>query len=373
MKQLFAAAVLCIAAALPGFPRAETIHPKVVIIGYFESSKAYGEKGYWGEADRPGELYKWIEGFKLTRRLDVRGAFTRVWANADGSVIAMKVGPNSINPAVNVTALGLDDRFDLSHAFWLVNGIAGASPVTGTIGDVALTDFIVNGGVAHQIDSREIPPDWPEGYFPAGSTHPYPQPRVEAGSPEDVRTWAGSFHTNRAHTVTMLNAGLLHWAYQLTADVPLADNADMKTVRDEYDEPAARRAPKVVIGSTLSSETFWLGGRLDAWARHWVSYMTDGRGTFASTETNDSGTMVALTALADAGRIDPNRVLLMRGASNFDMPPHNIPAAQQLVRQGPQSYAGYLPALDNLYATGSVIINAILEHWNRFEVAPPSD
>ncbi|WP_163454477.1 purine nucleoside permease, partial [Escherichia coli] len=88
---------------------------------------------------------------------------------------------------------------------------AGTSPETGTIGDLIWTDFVVNGDVAHEIDAREIPADWPEGYFPAGKTRPYPEPRVAAGSPEDVRTWTGPFRTNRARTVTMLNASLARW------------------------------------------------------------------------------------------------------------------------------------------------------------------
>ncbi|NWP75059.1 purine nucleoside permease, partial [Escherichia coli] len=89
-----------------------------------------------------------------------------------------------LHPAVNLMALGLDANFDLSRADWLINGIAGTSPETGTIGDLIWTDFVVNGDVAHEIDAREIPADWPEGYFPAGKTRPYPEPRVAAGSPE---------------------------------------------------------------------------------------------------------------------------------------------------------------------------------------------
>ena len=352
--------------------QAEVLHPKVVILGYFETSKAYGEKGYWGEADKPGELHHWIEGFGLRRRLPVKGAFNDVWANADGSIIAMKIGPNSLHPAVNVTALGLDDNFDLSRSYWLINGIAGTSPNTGTIGDVIWTDFVVNGDVAHEIDAREIPADWPEGYFPAGKTKPYPEPRVATGSEEDVRTWAGPFRTNRARTVIMLNASLTRWAYHLTASMDLPDSSDMKKVRSEYDRPEARAAPAVAIGSTISAETFWLGTRLDSWARHWVSYMTDGRGRFRSTETNDAGAMVAVSALAKAGRVDPNRVLLLRAASNFDMPPKDVPASEQLVREGPQSFAGYLPALDGLYRTGSVVVKEIIRGWSIYSTTPPA-
>ena len=152
----------------------------------------------------------------------------------------------------------------------------------------------------------------------------------------------------------------------------LPDSSDMKKVRSEYDRPEARAAPAVAIGSTISAETFWLGTRLDSWARHWVSYMTDGRGRFRSTETNDAGAMVAVSALAKAGRVDPNRVLLLRAASNFDMPPKDVPASEQLVREGPQSFAGYLPALDGLYRTGSVVVKEIIRGWSIYSTTPPA-
>lgn len=348
-------------AALLAFPaQAAPLRPKVVVLGYFETSRAYGEKGYWGESDKPGELHHWIEGLNLTRQIKVTGAFNPVWANADGSVIAMKVGPNGLHPAVNVTALGLDPAFDLSHAYWLITGIAGTSPAGGTIGDVVWTDYVVNGDVAHEIDAREIPADWPEGYFPAGKTAPYPIPRVSDGSPEDVRAWPAAFHANRAHTVIQLNPALTQWAFDQTRAVALPDTADMRAVRGDYIQPPARAPARVTVGATLASETFWLGERLDAWARRWVGYMTDGRGTYRTTETNDAGAMVALIALGQAGRADPDRVLLLRAASNFDMPPAGVPAAEQLLREGPQSYAGYLPALDGLYRVGSVVVDRIL-------------
>lgn len=369
------AALACLIPALPvtvqAKGKAQVIHPKIVILGYFETSKKYGEKGYWGGGGHKGELYNWIEGFHLTRRLPVRGAFTKVWANADGSIIAMRIGPNSISPAVNITALGLDNRFDLTHAYWLVNGIAGTSPHTGTIGDVFWTDFVVDGDVAHQIDAREIPPSWPTGYFPSNATHPYPEPRVPAGSSADVRTWTGAFHTNRLHTVTMLNRSLLQWAYHLTSGLHLPDNATIRQVRDEYPQAAARRPPRVLVGATLSTETYWIGARLDARARRWVAYMTDGRGAYATTETNDSGTMTALTALGKAGRVDPNRVLLMRGVSDFDMPPPGVPAAQQLVRERPQAHVSHLTALHDLFETGSVVVKAILKNWDQYRITPP--
>ncbi len=249
---------------------AETIKPKIVILGYFETSQAYGEKSYWAASanetaetetkqttkDRPGELYYWIKGLSLTKRINVEGAFQQVWSNADGSIVALKIGPNSLHPAVNVMALGLDKQFDFSQSYWLINGIAGTSPKNGTIGDIVWTDYVVNGDVAHEVDAREIPTEWPTGYFPAGTTKPYPQPRVAKQSPDHVANWGESFHHNRLRTVFQLNKPLTQWAYKLTKDAKLPQTPAMQKVRAEYSQKPAHAASQVVIGATFSSETF---------------------------------------------------------------------------------------------------------------------
>ena len=360
---------------------AAVIAPKVVIISYFETSKLPGQAvspSVWGDSggqsDRPGELRYWVERERLTRVIKVRGAFNPAYLSADGSILAMKVGPNSLHPAVNITALGLDPQFDFSKSYWLFNGIAGISPAAGTIGDVVWTDFVVNGDVGHEIDAREIPKDWPTGYFPAGKQSPYQTPRVVQGSKEDVRTWSkAAFNRNGGGNVIAFNRGLAGWALAQTAGVTLTDDAVMQAVRKAYaGYPAAQRAPKVHLGATLSAETFWHGALLDLWAADWTRYMTDGQGAYVTTETNDAGSMVAISALAAAGRVDPNRVMLLRAASNFDMPPPGVSAAQGLADQGPGSYAGYLPALESAYRAGSMVVHALIQGWGRYAAAPPA-
>lgn len=370
MKRVFG--MLAATALFPMVASAAPLHPKIVIIGYFETSREFGQQGYWGESRRPGELYNWIKGFNLNRQLPVEGAFNGVWANSDASVIAMKIGPNSLSPAVNITALGLDRKFDLSHAYWLITGIAGTSPNTDTIGDVIWTDFIVNGDVAHEIDAREIPADWPEGYFPAGQKKPDTDRTDKSDKKIDVSSWDDSFHMNRTRTVFQLNTSLMRWAKTITSHVHLPDTEEMNRIRLEYNQKQARSKPAIVTGATLSAETFWLGARLDSWARHWTDYMTAGRSEFRSTETNDAGTITALSALAQAGHVDPNRIMLLRGASNFDMPPPTVPAAEQLVHEGPQSFAGYQPALDGIFSVGSLVVRQILSDWPRYELQIPS-
>ncbi len=82
-------------------------------------------------------------------------------------------GIGTARSASSVMALGLDPRFDLSKSYWLVAGIAGANPDTAPLGSAVWAEWIVDGDLAHEIDAREIPPDWTTGYVPLFASHPY--------------------------------------------------------------------------------------------------------------------------------------------------------------------------------------------------------
>ena len=137
--------------------RTAVIRPKVVVVVYFEVGKDTG--------DTPGELQFWVERDHLDRVINVPGMSRSIRANADGSELAMAVGPGNIRPGVNLMAFGLDPRFDLRKSYWLLNGIAGVSPEGSPAGSAIWTDYVVNGDLLHEIDAREMPKDWPDGFY----------------------------------------------------------------------------------------------------------------------------------------------------------------------------------------------------------------
>lgn len=331
------------------------LHPKVVIVAYFEVGADTG--------DRPGELQYWVERDHLTRTIDVPGMSRAVRANPAGTEIAVAVGPGNINPAVNLMALGADPRFDLRHSHWLINGIAGISPADGTIGSAVWTDFIINGDLAKEIDPREAPASWPDGFLSLDATSqsdPKPTNQLE----DDVRTWQSRFgsaaHANRRGNVIRMNTALLQWAYTFTCNTPLPEDAAMKALRLSYPNSAGTATgPRIFIGANLATEIFWHGAKMDAWAHRWVTYETDGVAHLATTAENDTGAMLALQSLTSQGKADWNRALLLRTASNFDQPPPGLTAAENLETEKHGSYAAYLPALEAAYAVG----HPVVEQW----------
>jgi purine nucleoside permease len=369
-RALTIAVLLCCACAAH-IARAQTaaesgvMRPKVVVVVYFEVGKDTG--------DTPGELQFWVERDHLDRVIEVPGMSRAVRANADGSELAMAVGPGNIRPGVNLMAFGLDRRFDLRKSYWLVNGIAGVSPKDMPLASAVWTDYVVNGDLLHEIDAREIPKDWPNGFYSLEASKPG-GPRVSAGPDEDVRSWPKEgAYSSWSGNVVRLNPALLGWAFELTREMKLPESEEMRKLEDRYKGyAAAQQAPRVTVGANLAAETFWHGAKMDEWAHEWVRYSTDGVAKYGSTAMNDSGSMAALGALTRAGRADWNRVLVLRTGSNFDMQAPDETAEQSANREKHGGYTAYVPSLESAYQVGSRVVKALIGGWPQYENKIPA-
>ena len=327
--------------------RAAVLRPKVVVVAYFEVGEDTG--------DAPGELQFWVERDHLERKIEVSGMTRAVRVNAAGTEMAVAIGPGNIKPGVNLMALAADPRFDLRQSYWLINGIAGISPADGTIGAAVWTDFVVNGDLAKEIDPREKPESWPDGYFSIDGTS---QKDVKGGAgwEDDVRQWGGdAARANRRGNVIRMNLGLMRWAFDLTKGMALPEDAAMKALRLRYTGAEGTKAgPRVQVGADIATEIFWHGAKMDAWAHRWVTLETDGVAKMGTTAMNDSGAMLALDAMTKEGKADWNRAVLLRTASNFDQPPPGMTAAEGLA--GGEAGAGYLPSLEAAYTVGHRLV-----------------
>lgn len=337
-------------ATILAFPSvtAEQFKVKVVVVTMFELGKDTG--------DKPGEFQLWAEREKLTKTYPLPGGYHDVLGNDQG-VLGMVTGMGTARAAASVMAVGLDPRFDLTEAYWLIAGIAGVDPANTTLGSAAWAEWVVDGDLGYEIDSREIPKEWPSGFVPFPHDAPYQQP---------VKGRGGEWYR--------LNPKLTDWAYQLTKNVELQDNETMKTNRERYTEhPNARQSPSVVKGDTLSSSTFWHGRLMNQWANDWVRYWTEGKGNYVTTAMEDTGTLQALTFLAGAGKVNLNRVMVLRTASNFDSQPPTLTAAQNLADENAGNYSGYLPSLEAAHRVGSKVVNTLVSDWAKYQTQTPGD
>lgn len=352
-KTRIAFSLLLLAVSL-SFTRAaepEIIRPKVVVVTMFEVGQDTG--------DTPGEFQFWVERRHLDRVVPLPAAYHDVRVSADGSVIGIVTGVGNTRAAASIMALGLDPRFDLRKSYWLVAGIAGIDPADGSLGSAVWANYVVDGDLAHEIDPREAPADWPTGYLPLQRTRPYEKPRPTHQGGTDIL----AFH---------LNPGLVEWAFQLTQATPLPDNDQMKERRAAFTGfPEAQRPPFVLKGDNLASSTFWHGAKLNAWANAWVKYYTDDAGNYVTTAMEDTGTLHALTALTKAGRADVQRTLVLRTASNYDMQWPGGTAEESLRGEHRGVYSGYLPSLEAAFLVGNKVVDTVVADWGKYENALP--
>ena len=87
----------------------------------------------------------------------------------------------------------------------------------------------------------------------------------------------------------------------------------------------------------------------------------------------DTGTLQSLWLLAKAGKVDLNRVMVLRIASNFDMPPPSITPAENLARLKLGSYSSYLPALEAAWRVGNIVVENVLLNWDRVREVVPGE
>jgi purine nucleoside permease len=305
----------------------------------------------------PGEFQLWQEREHLSETIDLPGVVLPLHTNPEHTILGMISGTSLINSAASTIALGLDPRFDLTHAYFLINGIAGIDPQAGTIGSAAWANFVV-GDVMRELDPREAPADWPYGLFPNNAA---------TANPATVRPSNSVFSSN----VFALNPKLVAWAFQQTRDLKLPDDPQVAPIRTAYvGYPNALHPPSVLIGDTFASDHYWHGKILTQFARDWVRVYTGGKGTFVMTEMEDSGFMNSLVRLDAIHRVDINRVLVLRTASNFSMQPPGTSAYDSLTAHFP---GGGKLGFESAWACGSVVVHKILADWGKMYEHIPGD
>jgi purine nucleoside permease len=346
---------MLILAGVAAVPRAEAFEPipiRVVVVTTFELGNDTG--------DVPGEFQTWVERYPLTGKLPFDQGNRTLRYNQADQVLGIVTGVGKSHAAASIMALGMDPRFDLTKAYWILAGIAGIDPVKGSVGSAVWANYAVDGDLAYEIDGREIPAGWPTGIVPNNRATPYEQPApkaLEIGGEQ-------LFH---------LNEGLSGWAYHFTADTHLPDDATLKTVRAGYPKyPNAQKPPFVLQGDTLSADRFWVGAKMTEWGRRWVAYWTNGKGTSVTSAEEDTGYLQALTFLAHAKKVDFARVMDLRTASDYELPPQGKTAAQFLASEAHNELSGYKESLESAYLVGSRVVKELAQHWDRYSNKVPA-
>lgn len=321
---------------------------KVVVLSMFENGEPTG--------DKPGELQLWLERNPGLKEMPFAMGEYSLYYDDNGLLVAC-LGGGIPNATASTMALGLDARFDLTNAYWLIAGIAGGDPQDLSLGSAAWANAVVDGDLVYEIDAREIPDNWPYGFIPLGASEP-------ADGPQDVSTgWT-------LDTISFaLDPSLSEWAYQLTRNTALLDTPAMQAFRAEFSQyPLAQRPPFVTRGDTLSASTYWHGEKLNQWANDWLKVYAGESAEFMTSNMEDSGTLTALHRLGRIDRVDPQRVLILRTASNYTMPPKGRSAAWSTTADYPD---GGLGALESAQRVGQPVVDALIGGWDTYKTTIP--
>lgn len=303
------------------------------------------------------EAAPWLKALKLTREIRVPGLSSDypVVRCTDDQVCLMTTGMGHSNAAASLMAVAFSGRFDLRKTYFLVTGIAGIDPDRGTIGSAAWARFAVDFGIAQEIDARDLPQGWSDGYFGMLTSSPDQKPKF------DHRT-----------EVFRLNEALLQKALALSKGVALEDSDDVRAYRSHYDKAPANQPPQVILCDTVTADTWWAGPHLEEHARHWVRLLTDNEGLYCTTQEEDNATMNALTRASQSGLVDLQRVAILRTGSDFDRPYAGQNTADSLHTQS--TLAGAIKtSTDNLVRAGLPLVQAIVSQWPQWQTGVPAN
>ncbi|KAL0571244.1 hypothetical protein V5O48_010714 [Marasmius crinis-equi] len=340
-------AALSLAAKTPLYPTYGTsdfiersldkIAPKVFIFTMFDS-----EANVW---------YNIPEFNLLARNITVPGLsplFPSVHCTADGSICQLITGEGEINAAVSITALVYSSRFDLSHTYFLIAGIAGGNPRLVTTGSVTFARYAVQVGLQYEIDAREIPTEFNTGYIPLGARAPDQYPRAIYGT-----------------EVFEVNDALRHIAFDFAQKAKLNDTKAAQDYRSNYaPTPSfsiAARPPSFALCDTVTADAFWAGTLLAEAFENTTTSWTNGTGVYCTTQQEDNATLESLMRGTISGLTDFSRVIIMRTISDFDRPYAGQSAADSLFAD----QAGFDIGVANLYRAGVQVVEGILRGWDR--------
>ncbi len=151
----------------------------------------------------------------LDKRVEVPGIELPIVCNDNGHCLVV-IGEGSDNAAASIMALGLFPGFDLTKTYFLIAGIAGASPGTATIGSAAWAEWVVSSDSTAEVDRRELPEEWRFDRFRLGCEQP----------------WCDTFGSESGFH--HLNPTLTDLAFRLSKDVELLDSPEARESRKRF-------------------------------------------------------------------------------------------------------------------------------------------
>jgi purine nucleoside permease len=308
----------------------EPVRVKVFIGTMFEIGQNTG--------DRAGEFQPWYERyFSNTKPIAVKGALNPVYCNDDG-VCGSVLGMGKVASSSSVQAIILNPQFDMTHAYFIIGGVAGTPPQRGTIADVSWGSWLVDYDLGHR---------W---------------------APEEGEAGAPTFMPRKGYEKVRLfhlNPDLVNWAMKITGKMDLRDSDSARSYRMRYPQQAARRDPSVTSGTHMTGDTFFHGPGMSTQAQQIAKLY--GADDYVITEME-----AAAIAQVIQRTLGDGRIMSLRGAVNFDQGNPNETTLQHLDPAPGQTAGGFAETVENVAAVGGKMADHIVSHWPEWKGGVPS-
>ncbi|TID15426.1 hypothetical protein CANINC_004391 [Pichia inconspicua] len=309
--------------------------PKVFIVNMFSLEQA-----------------PFLERYNFTHKLTIPGLsplYNTIHCDENYELCEVTTGEGEINAASTLTALSLSPLFDLSRTFFLVAGIAGISPLKGTIGDVTFARFAIQ-ILEYEVDARELPSNWTTGYFDYGTDEP--------------NVYPGNIYGTE---IFELNTNLRDRALELAESVFLYNGTEInEETRLSYNYSPANTTPKAIACDTLTGDTYYFGELLDQTFDNYTTLLTNGTGNYCTSQQEDNATLEALIRAAAFGLVDFSRIVLMRTASDFTYD-DNFSGNKTIEFFTEYDQGGITDSIVNLVYASDPFIRDVIENFEDYD------
>lgn len=201
---------------------------KVLILPKFEIGNI--------EGDFPGEAQLYYEKYlKGGEEYEVAFGFEDNKLYVKDGVALYITGMGKVNAALSTATILSDPRFDFSDAYIVSTGCSGTSRGSSVMGDVIICTALVDCDLGHTADIRDM-------------------------KDQTATTWYHDEGFDSAAYVK-LNPELMDKVFAMTKDIPLdTTEKTVKFMAAAFDNAEwALRQPKVLRGTTVTSDNYWKG------------------------------------------------------------------------------------------------------------------
>ncbi|KAK4624086.1 Purine nucleoside permease [Fulvia fulva] len=276
--------------------------------------------------------------------------FPQAHCTNNGEICQMTTGEGEINAAVSITALWASNAFNLTSTYFIVAGVGGINPHIATTGSVTFARYAVQFDLQYEFSHKQVPENATSGYYPQAANYP------DEFHPRD---YPGEIYGTEAFE---LNDSLKKRAVHLARKATLNDTEAAQSYRKTYPYAPANQTPTVVECDTGTSNNYWSGSILGDAFSAYTKLLTNGSGLYCNTQQEDNAILESLMRGDLAAKLDFNRIIIMRTASDFDRAPPDETEVFHLLHAKQE---GYVPSIQNLYLAGVEIVRDVLGSWEE--------